>query len=65
MSSIALDKIEQRGEQRGILKGIEQVAVAMISESEPIEKIQRFTNLSLERIRQLAENLSEKMKSKS
>ena len=60
MSSIALNKIEQRG----ILKGIEQVAVAMISEGEPIEKIQRLTNLSLERIHQLVENFSKTIHSK-
>ena len=39
--------------EEGILEGIEKVAIEMLLEKEPIEKIIRFTGLSLEQIEKL------------
>ena len=38
-------------------KGIEEVAVNMIRDGEPLDKILKFTKLSLDRIKELAKNV--------
>ena len=48
---------ELQGEQRGRAKERESVAINMIRDGMSLEKIQKFTKLSFERIRELANNL--------
>ena len=38
-------------------EGIEEVAVNMIRDGEPLDKILKFTKLSLDRIKELAKNV--------
>ena len=44
--------------EEGQKEGIEFVAVNMIRDGEPLDKILKFTNLSLERIQELARSLT-------
>ena len=48
---------ELQGEQRGRAKERESVAINMIRDGMSLEKIQKFTKLSFERIKELADNL--------
>ena len=41
------------GRDEGIIEGIETVALNMIQDGEPLDKILKFTNLSMERIKEL------------
>lgn len=45
------------GRDDGISEGIESVALNMIQDGEPLDKILRFTKLSVERIQKLADGL--------
>ena len=63
-----LDEIENRGFDKGIVQGIsqgisqgeilkaEKIALNMLADNEPLEKIRRFTELSVEKIKELAKN---------
>ena len=44
----------EEGLKEGLREGIESVAIAMLNMGEPLEKIRKFTKLSLERIKALA-----------
>ena len=48
---------ELQGEQRGRAKERESVAINMIRDGMSLEKIQKFTQLSFEHIKELADNL--------
>ena len=51
------DKAIRASYEDGRDDAIELVAVSMLQEGEPIDKIRKFTRLSLDRIRELTENL--------
>lgn len=56
---------QKQGENRGRAEGIESVALNMLSDNEPLDKICKFTKLSIDRIKELAKNkiTAEKMTS--
>ena len=56
----ALQARFEDGYEEGRYEGIEEVAVNMIRDGEPFDKIIKFTKLSLERINELANNLKNK-----
>ena len=56
----ALQARFEDGYEEGRYEGIEEVAVNMIRDGEPLDKIIKFTKLSLERINELANNLKNK-----
>ena len=53
-----LDEVENRGIERGIERGImqqsEKIAVKMLQAGFPFDKIQELTELTLEKIKELA-----------
>ena len=53
---IAEERSEAKAE--GLAEGLAQVAIGMLKENEPMEKIIRYTNLSRERIDELALQLA-------
>ena len=58
MSSNSADKLKK------IERTKEEIAVAMIQDGEPFDKIEKSTKISLDRILQLAEDLKSKHKFK-
>ena len=56
----ALQARFEDGYEEGRYEGIEEVAVNMIRDGEPLDKIIKFTKLSLERINELANNIKNK-----
>jgi len=59
----ALEKGLQQGLQQGLLQGEEktkeEIAIKMLKDGEDIEKIQRYTSLNLEKIKELDKRLKE------
>lgn len=49
---------EKRGEMKGEVKKSESIAISMLENNEPIEKVLKYTQLPESRIRQLVEQLS-------
>ena len=49
---------EKRGEMKGEVKKSESIAISMLENNEPIEKILKYTQLPESRIHQLIEQLS-------
>ena len=52
------DKAIRASYEDGRDDAIESVALNMIQDGEPLDKILRFTKLSMERIKELADNLN-------
>ena len=49
---------EKRGEMKGEVKKSESIAISMLENNEPIEKVLKYTQIPESRIRQLVEQLS-------
>ena len=49
--------VERRGIEKGIALGMEQVAIAMLTDNKPMEEILKYSRLPLERIQELAEQV--------
>ena len=47
----------ERGRKQGIEEGIEQVAEQMLKANKPVEEIEKFTRLSVEKLEKLADKL--------
>ena len=57
---LALMEREERGREEGIIEGAmlkaEKIAMKMLNKNKTFEEIQEFTELPLQRIKQLAQN---------
>jgi len=54
-----LDEVENRGFERGVESGIEKTALNMLRENKSFEEIARITELTVDKIKELAKRLSE------
>ena len=62
LSEVVLEKGEARGEARGEAKKAEEIAIRMLRANMPLEEVMEYTELSMEKLKQLAERIGKTVK---